>query len=65
MASLFFFPAVIMFAFSQQVYNVGEGDFFTEVCIDQIGGVTSTNVPVTIITADGSANGKHTTSGNI
>ena len=56
-----------MFAFSQQVYNVGEGDFLAEVCIDLIGGVTSTNVPVTITTADGSANRKHTAlySGNV
>jgi hypothetical protein len=46
---------LIMFAFSAQVYNVGEGDIIAQVCIDQIGGVTSTSIPVTISTADGSA----------
>lgn len=45
-----------MFAFSQQTYNVGEGDIIAEVCVNLIGGVTSVNIPVTITTADGSAN---------
>ena len=45
-----------MFAFSQQTYNVGEDDIMAEVCVNLIGGVTSVNIPVTITTADGSAN---------
>ena len=44
-----------MLEFSANVYNVGEGDSFAEVCIDLVAGVTSTSIPVTISTSDGSA----------
>ena len=46
-----------MFQFSQQIYNVGEGDGIAEVCIDLTGGVTSVDTDVTISTSDGTANG--------
>ena len=47
-----------MFQFSEVTYNVGEAGVNAEVCIDQVTGVTSTDVTVTVTTADGLAVGE-------
>ena len=44
-----------MFQFSEVSYDVGEAGINAEVCIDQVTGVTSNGITVTITTGDGSA----------
>ncbi len=46
---------VLDFAFSQSLYNVGEGDAFAQVCIDLTAGVLQRSVPIVLTTSDGSA----------
>ena len=56
-----YFPYVssgIIFAFSQDNYDVGEGDGDAEVCIDLVSGVLAANTPVEISTQPGTASGK-------
>lgn len=47
-----------MFEFSEATYNVDETGITAEVCINQVTGVTSMVITVTITTADGSAMGE-------
>ena len=51
------FSLGILFAFSQNNYNVNEGDGTAEVCIDLISGVLSANIPIEITPQIGSAGG--------
>ena len=47
----------IVFEFSQNNYDVNEGDEFAEVCIDLISGVLSANTPIVITPQTGTAGG--------
>ena len=51
------FSLGIVFQFSQNNYDVNEGDVFADVCIDLISGVLSANTPIVITPQTGTAGG--------
>ena len=51
---------VIQFQFSEDFYDVSEGDMFAQVCLDLVSGVLAADTPFTITPQIGTAGGRKT-----
>lgn len=60
MSLIFSILIVIQFQFSEDVYDVNEGDIFAQVCLDLVSGVLAADTTFTITPQIGTAGGNKT-----